>query len=183
MKKTYKPAYELIKKYQASCEEERVYQDKMLQLLTSGEPCFDRECRVGHFTASAMLLNKEMTHMLLMHHAKIDLWVQPGGHSDGDPDLLNVSLKEAREESGIENIRPLSDEVFDLDIHLFPRRGSDPAHYHFDVRFLLHAYDDDRIIQNHESKALKWVERDLVCFPPEYTSVKRMFEKLKQYKF
>lgn len=108
-----KNTYNLLKNYQPLYSKELVYKQKMLELISFCDDCFWRSCRVGHFTASVFLLNKELTHVLLMHHAKLDRWSQPGGHCDGNPDVINVAMKEAREESGINDIRPLSLKIFD----------------------------------------------------------------------
>ena len=93
--------------------------------------------------------------VLLAHHRKLGRWLQPGGHSDGDPDTLAVALREAREESGLD-VRALDDAIFDIDVHRIPARGREPAHLHFDVRFLVQA-EHDRFRVSDESHALAWV--------------------------
>lgn len=179
MKPAHKKTYDLLKAYSSSYLEEKIYQEKMLQLLETCDDCFLRRCRVGHFTASAVVLNTQKTHVLLMHHTKLDKWMQLGGHCDGDPDVLAVSIKEAQEESGIKAIVPLSAEIFDIDMHLIPPYKEEGAHYHFDIRFLLHAHQDDAVTKNHESKALKWFPKDGINLPQNIASVGRLFEKVK----
>lgn len=174
MKKEFFNIYEILKQYKPSYPEEFVSKNKMLELIDTCDDCFFRTCRVGHFTASAFLLNKDKTHVCLMHHAKLDKWMQLGGHCDGDHDVLNVAIKEAQEESGIEKIKPIENDIFDIDIHLIPPNSTDDAHYHFDIRFLLHAYDNDTLIKNHESKELRWVKKYDKNIPQ---NVFRMFEK------
>lgn len=176
MQQEFIATYEMLKKYKPFYGEEAVYQQKMLELLSTCDDCFLRTCRVGHFTASALLLNKDMTKVCLMHHRKLDKWMQLGGHCDGDPAVLTVAIKEAQEESGIINIKPVKEDIFDLDIHLIPANAKDEVHYHFDIRFLLHAYDNDTLVKNHEAKALKWVAKTTPNLPK---SVSRMVEKLK----
>ena len=156
----------------------------MLEFIERVPNCFERSCAMGHFTASAFLLNRPMTHACLLHHTKLNLLVQPGGHCDGDPDVLQVALKEAQEETGIAQITPLTPDIFDIDIHLIPANAKEAAHYHFDIRFLLHAYGDDTLVQNHESRALRWVAQDEYPAPDMASneSVVRMFEKWKQLK-
>lgn len=182
MKEGAEYTYNLLKEYQPLYGQEQVYKEQMLKVLSICEDCFLRSCRVGHFTASALLFNKNLTHVLLMHHTKLDKWMQLGGHCDGDMNILNVAIKEAQEESGIQEIRPLLPDIFDIDIHLIPPRKADAAHYHFDIRFLMHAYDNDKIVKNHESKALKWVEKYSQNLPSQEYSLLRMFEKVKKYK-
>ncbi len=174
-----KKTYDLVKNYQPFYPIELIVKQNMLELIATCEDCFARSCRVGHFTASAFLLNKELTHVLLMHHTKLDKWMQLGGHCDGDADILNVAIKEAREESGINEIKPLSPEIFDIDMHFIPPNKHEEAHYHFDVRFLLHAYNDDKEHKNHESKELRWIKKDAANIPSNSDSVTRMFEKIR----
>lgn len=174
----HKKTHKLIESYQPFCQKELFCKEEMLELIVTCDDCFCRSCRVGHFTASAFLLNKELTHALLMHHRKLDKWIQLGGHCDGDPDILGVAIKEAQEESGISEIKPVNDRIFDIDIHLVPPINKDEAHYHFDIRFLLHAYKDDRVCKNHESKALRWVRKDAMNIPSVSDSVRRMFRKI-----
>ena len=179
MKKEHEFTYELIEEYNPSCEEEEDYKRQMLDLLKVSENPFDRSHEERHFTASAFLLNRDLTHVLLMHHTKLDMWMQLGGHCDGESDVLKTAITEAREESGIEEITALSPEIFDIDIHLIPARGEREAHYHYDIRFLLHACGDDTVQKNHESKELRWISRDGKDIPTKEPSVLRMFDKLK----
>ena len=94
--------------------------------VDSHPDCFHRSCRVGHITGSAWLVDMAGDRVLLAHHAKLGRWLQPGGHSDGDPDTLTVALREAREESGLD-VRALEDAVFDIDVHGIPARGRERA--------------------------------------------------------
>ena len=182
MNLSYKKTYDLIEKYQPLYQKELIFKEKILELISTCDDCFLRSCRVGHFTASAFLLNKELSHVLLMHHTKLDKWMQLGGHCDGDADILGVAIKEAQEESGIKEIKPLNSEIFDIDIHLIPPSNKDEAHYHFDIRFLLHAYNDDKVCKNHESKELRWIKKDSTELPSKSDSVTRMFEKIQKAK-
>lgn len=176
MKKEFMDTYNLLARYNPTDPEEIIAKEKMLEFMATCDDCFLRSCRVGHFTASAFLLNKEKTHACLMHHAKLDKWMQVGGHCDGDYNVLNVAIKEAQEESGILNIRAIQTEIFDIDMHLIPPNSKEEAHYHFDIRFLLHAYDDDTLVKNHESKDLGWFDKNHTAAP---LSVLRMFKKWK----
>lgn len=176
---SFRNTYNLLQKYNPEKIEELVYKTKMIEFLSSCEDCFLRSCRVGHFTSSAFLLNREKTHILLMHHSKLDRWMQLGGHCDGDHDVANVAIKEAKEESGINKIKTIGTDIFDLDIHLIPANKKEAAHYHFDIRFLLHAYGDDMPQKNHESKELRWISIHDEYIPSQEISVLRMFEKIR----
>lgn len=166
---------ELLQKYVAF-EVEIEYKKKMLKFIQSYENCFNRSLEVGHMTASAWLVNESNSKALLMHHAKLGQWFQLGGHCDGNSDLLAVALKEAREESGITQIHSISEDIFDIDIHLIPKNKKEPAHYHYDVRFLLQSSNNETCISNRESKELRWIEREGIL-PTSNPSVIRMFTK------
>ncbi len=122
--------------------------------------CFERTCLPGHVTASAWILSPDHRHFLLGHHRKLDLWLQLGGHADGDPDPARVALREAREESGLDELAFLTDGSeplpLDHDIHAIPALADEPAHEHHDVRFLLFAGPHPRLRVSEESHALRW---------------------------
>ena len=125
-------------------------------LIDSHDNCFERDCWTGHITGSAWLVDTSGTRVLLTHHRKLKRWLQLGGHSDGDPDPLRVATREAEEESGL-RVRAIDTRVFDLDVHEIPARKSDPAHYHFDVRFALRASAGEEFSISDESLDLAWV--------------------------
>lgn len=171
------PLQKQLEAYVSSYPEEMVYKQQMLDFLKHHVDCFERSLELGHFTASAWILNQDGSKALLLHHAKLDKWMQLGGHCDGDSDVLAVAIKEAQEESGIQNIAAVSPEIFDLDIHMIPANTKEKAHYHYDVRFLLQVLDDSPLVQNRESKGLSWVSKDRSTFPSQEKSVLRMFDK------
>jgi 8-oxo-dGTP pyrophosphatase MutT (NUDIX family) len=168
---------ELLQKYKPIDSWEQQCKKRMLKFIEDHEDCFERSLAIGHFTGSAWLLSHDQSKVLLMHHAKLDKWVQLGGHCDGDSDVLNVALKEAQEESGIEKIVPVHNEIYDIDIHLVPARGNQDEHYHYDVRFLLQVIGNETVVQNREAKELCWKSKDLNELPTTSRSVVRMFEK------
>ncbi len=166
----------LLANYHSTDPHQQDCKQRMLEFLTSSSNCFSRENQARHFTASAFVINKQGDKFLLMHHAKLDKWVQLGGHCDGDPDILSVAIKEAQEESGCWKIRPISTEIFDLDIHSIPAIANIASHLHYDVRFLLQIDDDSIIKPNKESKELEWFSaKDPL--PTKSASVLRMKEK------
>lgn len=167
----------LLDEYHPVAPEEIQFKNQMLDFIQKYENCFERSLEIGHITASSWLLNKDRSKALLMHHAKLNKWFQLGGHCDGNPDTLAVALKEAQEESGIEGIAPVSTKIFDIDIHLIPANPKEKEHYHYDVRFLLAVTSDEQLIQNRESKELRWIGKNLLELPTESRSVVRMFEK------
>jgi 8-oxo-dGTP pyrophosphatase MutT (NUDIX family) len=100
-----------------------------------------------------------------------------GGHADGDPDVLAVALKEAREESGLEDFEPLGGGIFDLDIHPIPARKDEPEHLHYDVRFVLRAMGPTAYTVSEESHDLRWVRLEEVVGLTEEESMMRMVRK------
>jgi 8-oxo-dGTP pyrophosphatase MutT (NUDIX family) len=119
--------------------------------------CCERHLAIGHLTGSAWLVSKDGRRALLMHHRKLDRWLQPGGHADGSADLAQVALREAEEETGLSDLA-VGPRVFDLDRHRIPARGAEPEHWHYDVRFVVHTNGGEAFIQNEESLALAWFE-------------------------
>jgi 8-oxo-dGTP pyrophosphatase MutT (NUDIX family) len=139
--------------------------------------CCERSCVPGHFTGSAWLVSADAERALLMHHRKLGIWVQPGGHADGDGDLAAVALREAGEETGVQGLR-LHGGVFDLDRHLIPPRGKDPAHFHYDVRFVVRAGACEDFVVNEESHALAWRPmQEIAADTQADESVRRMARK------
>ena len=167
----------MLNSYFSVCNEETLFKIEMLQFIARHENCFERSLECGHITASSWLLNKDHTQALLMHHAKLDRWFQLGGHCDGNPDCLEVAIKEACEESGLTQIRPVFNEIFDIDIHLIPAKGLIKEHNHFDVRFLLEVVSDETIVGNRESKELRWIGKNQRELPTDSRPVVRLFNK------
>ncbi len=166
----------LLHNYQGY-EEEQPYKKQIIHFIEENSLCFERSLEIGHITASGWLVNHDNSQVLLMHHAKLDMWVQLGGHCDGNSNVLEVAIKEAQEESGILAIEPISNQIFDIDVHLVPTHKNIPAHYHYDIRFLLRVTENVSIQQNHESKALAWFGKDKDKLPILEKSITRMFAK------
>ncbi len=167
----------LLENYFPVNSEEIEAKRDIINFIKKYENCFERSLAIGHITASCWLLSKDKTKALLMHHTKLDMWVQLGGHCDGNPDPLEVAVKEAQEESGIQNIYPINNEIFDIDIHFIPANSKEAGHYHYDVRFLLGVNSDEDIVRNSESKELRWIGKEKNQLPTYSLSVVRMFNK------
>ncbi len=123
--------------------------------LDSAQTVFERIHLIGHFTASSWLVDRSGTRVLLTHHRKLERWLQLGGHADGDRELSRVALREAEEESGLPGLR-VEPEMFDLDRHWIPERGDVPGHWHYDVRYVVHAEAGEDYVVSEESHALAW---------------------------
>ncbi|UII20234.1 NUDIX hydrolase [Fulvivirga ligni] len=163
--------------YSPEYQEEVEFRASFLTFVKANETCFERSLAEGHVTGSAWILNKERTHTLLMHHAKLNRWLQLGGHADGDSNVEAVAMKEAEEESGLKHILFINHDVFDIDIHLIPARKQDPDHYHYDVRFQFEADMNEPLEINSESNDLQWVPLDKIKDFTDERSILRMVEK------
>lgn len=126
-------------------------------MATSPDPLL-RSNRPGHLTGSAFVVDSTGQRTLMLLHTKLGIWVQPGGHADGNANLAAVALGEAAEETGIVGlaIRP---SAIDIDIHVVDPPAED-AHEHHDVRFLVVAPAGAELAANHESTDQRWVSFD-----------------------
>ena len=153
--------YEDLAYYAARCPQRRAVAERIMRFVADTPDCFERSHLAGHITGSAWLLSPDGTKALLTLHRKLGLWLQPGGHADGDADVLRVALREAQEESGICGITPLSSHIYDVDVHSIPAHPDSgaPEHLHYDIRYLLQA-PHERFVLSHESVALVWYSPD-----------------------
>lgn len=148
-----------------------------IRFVEAHPDCLLRSCAPGHLTGSAWVVSPDRQRTLLTHHLALDKWLQLGGHADGDPDLRAVAAREAREESGLAEVRGVAPEVFDLDRHWIPPRKGSPGHYHYDLRFLFEADPQEPIVVSSESKDLAWVEVARVTALNPEESMARMVRK------
>ena len=160
---------------------ERENVEQMVSFIESHTDCFERSLSTGHITGSAWLMDENYARALLTHHRKLDRWLQPGGHADGQSDVLAVAMREAEEESGLREIEPVSDSLFDIDIHLIPARGNEAEHFHYDCRFLLRSVGSDQYSVSEESHDLAWIPLvDMSRYTTE-VSITRMVDKVRSY--
>lgn len=178
---------ELLARYQPFNEREAAMVAQLrafLEGLPSNEAAFERDLAGqaplhGHVTGSAWVVNEKASRVVMVHHAKLRKWVQPGGHCDGDSDVLNVALREAREETGL-IVAAVFPEIFDTDVHSIPEYWNTPAHLHFDVRFLLRADDAVAPVVSQESRAVKWVSLEEAAQLNSGESIGRMIAKTRR---
>jgi 8-oxo-dGTP pyrophosphatase MutT (NUDIX family) len=172
----------LLGAYEPSDEGERKAKEAILGFIGEHE-ILGRGNPAGHLTGSAFVVNESRTEALLNHHAKLDKWMQFGGHAEAwDARIADTALREAVEESGLRRLSFATEGIFDLDVHLIPERAGAAAHYHYDLRFLLVADSSERPEASNESKSLRWVSMAEV---EEYTrseSMLRMKRKVEGYR-
>lgn len=167
-----------LNNYKSTFAEENTFRDSFLTLLQHPN-AYQREHLPGHITCSAWICNRERNKILLLHHQKLNRWLQPGGHADGDESLLAVALKEVQEETGLENLTLIIPGLFDIDIHPIPESKQMPGHFHYDLRLCFEANEHDPLHKNHESKNLAWVglnEIPAIC--AQEKSILRMLGKM-----
>ena len=160
---------------------ERETVEQMVSFIESHTDCFERSLSIGHITGSAWLMDENYERALLTHHRKLDRWLQPGGHADGQSDVLAVAMREAEEESGLGEIEPVSDSLFDIDIHLIPARGNEAEHFHYDCRFLLRSVGSDQYSVSEESHDLAWITLADMSRHTTEVSITRMVDKVRSY--
>ncbi|MEM7551065.1 MAG: NUDIX hydrolase [Bacteroidota bacterium] len=170
----------LILELESGFEEEERFKSRFLELLQTNQNCFYRKSLERHITASAWIVDEELENALLIYHSKLNRWLQPGGHADGNEDLFSVAKKEVIEETGID-YRPKLKSIFDIDIHTIPEHKGIPKHDHYDVRFLMAVSKDTSVQRNNESKDISWKPLEVISKSPEIDrSIKRMIEKTRQ---
>ena len=133
-----------------------------LDLLTSSARPFARDqFDPGHVTASCFIVDEQRATLLLHHHQRLDRWLQMGGHVEGEESTAEAALREGAEESGLRDLRLVVDAIFDVDVHYTPAGRGEPAHRHFDVRYLARTSTSFSIaIARTESNDLAWVPLD-----------------------
>lgn len=158
---------EALKIYTPTDELEKKDVQRTTAFIESGINCFDLSNLEGHVTGSAFVINSAGDKALLMHHKKLGIWVQPGGHSDGNEGTWDVAMREVMEETGLSDVDFVTRDVFDVDIQQIPFNAikSEPAHVHYDIRFLIQS-KNDTLTMNGESLDLRWLSlTDLEDFP------------------
>ena len=159
-------------------DEERMHREKIIEFVGRNRQRWWRRSTLdGHITASAWVLNAQHSHALLLHHAKLNCWVQPGGHlDDSDVSPAAGAWREAREETGLAALQLVDENLLDVDVHAIPARPSEPAHLHYDLRYLIIS-PDSMVTISDESLGARWILLDELARPPFERGIARMAEK------
>lgn len=129
-----------------------------LRFLNEDADCFERSNVYGHFTGSALIVDPVKRKLLLVHHKKLDKWLQPGGHCDGISDPFFTAWQESFQETGLKTIVPLDPwSIIDIDIRPYPEHAGVPEHLHYDVRYLFSADSEAFHAASDESNDIAWV--------------------------
>lgn len=171
-------AREILLAYAAPDTQQEGVRREILEFIDAHpEDAHLRSCLEGHLTGSVFLLDHRRERVLLTLHRKLGKWLQLGGHCDGDANLVNVALREAEEESGIEGLT-IDPFPIDLDVHTIPENKGVPEHLHLDVRFVAQAPEGAREVISAESVDLRWIPLSGVAALTEEVSVLRPLQRL-----
>ena len=175
---------EEIKKYVPCCEQEARDKAVILDYLDKHPDAFLRSDLIAHMTASAWIVNRERTKVLMVYHRIYDSWSWTGGHADGEEDLLAVALREAREETGLTNVRPVSGEIYSLEVltvNGHEKRGEYvPSHLHLNLTYLLEADESEELrVCEEENSGVRWFTLgEALDASTEPWFVERIYKKL-----
>lgn len=174
---------DLIKAYKPYNEQEKKDKEKFLYCINTFEDVLTRDNEIAHVTSSSFILNKNKDKVLMIYHNIYNSWAWTGGHADGEEDLLAVAIREATEETGVKNIKPITSDIFSLDVlpvlgHI--KRGEYvSAHLHLNVTYLLQADENELlIVKKDENSAVKWIPIDEVVECSNEPHMKKVYEKL-----
>ncbi len=154
-----------IENYKPKCEQEEVDKTLILDFIKRNDDVLERTNLAAHLTVSSFVVNKALTHVLFAFHNIYKSWAWLGGHNDGNPNLLEVAINEAKEETGVNRITPYSDEIFTIDViyvknHIKHQKYV-PDHLHLNVTFLLIADESEELMIKHdENSGVKWFHID-----------------------
>lgn len=153
---------EKIEKYIPYNEQEKNDKKIMLQYLEQFDNILTRENEFAHFTASSWVLNKEKTKVLMIYHNIYQSWALTGGHADGESDLLQTAIRELKEETGVQNVKILDDNIFSLEVicvngHV--KKGKYvSSHVHLNLTYLLEVDENEKLqIKEDENSNVRWI--------------------------
>lgn len=166
---------DLLAQHQTEFPEEAAFRQQVEHFLLRNDEFWQRTTLTGQITGSAWVLSPDSQNVLLIHHKKLDRWLQPGGHVDEqDESIWATARRELVEETGLSDVVMSSNRLFDVDVHEIPARGEEPAHLHYDLRFLFQANSEALSANFTEVKNIRWVPLlDLIGEETE-PSIRRM---------
>lgn len=170
--------------YRPRCEQEARDKAVILDFIAKNPDAFLRSNLIAHMTASAWVTDREREHVLMVYHNIYDSWSWTGGHADGERDLLSVAVREVREETGVQHVRPVTEDIFSLEVLTVDgheKRGEYvPSHLHLNVTYLLEADRRDTLhICAAENSGVRWfTPEEALQASSEPWFVERIYKKL-----
>ncbi len=171
----------MLSEYDPVDGNEIIFKNQIIDFIKNNGNFLGTRNLTGHLTGSAWIVNYDRSRALLTHHKAINKWLQLGGHTEEGESVIDASIREATEESGLTSLRFLSGRIFDIDVHRIPAKGEKPEHYHYDIRFIFEADDKEEIKISHESIDVRWVELGMIELFNNSESITRMKQKTKGY--
>jgi 8-oxo-dGTP pyrophosphatase MutT (NUDIX family) len=175
----------MLEHYKVEHKDENI--SKLVNFLKENENAYSRTNLGGHITCSTWILNKECDEVFLIHHAKYDKWLQPGGHMEIGENIFQAGLREGMEETGFSDLKLMSEKIFDIDIHKIPNneKKSEPEHYHYDIRLIATSLKKEVNVCEKEVKGYDWTKINklkLITNDPSLFRMVNKTEKLKEIK-
>ncbi len=177
----------ILQQHPCADDKERADVQRIIDLAQRHPNITSPLCEVGHITGSALIVHVASRRVLLNHHRKFDRWMQFGGHMDNDLEPHVTALREAREESGLMDLRcallpqgghsEMGTSPFDVDVHVVPARNDRPEHLHLDLRYLLATDQPDVAQATDESNAIRWFTLDEIDALDLESGTRRMIRK------
>ena len=172
-----------IERYNPINEQEKKDKEIILDFINKNDDVLVRDNEIAHITSSGFIVNKLRTKVLMIHHNIYNSWGWTGGHADGDSDLIKVSIKEAKEETGIKEARPITNDICSIDIlpvNAHIKRGKYVAsHLHLSVAYILEADENEElVVKEDENSGVKWVDIDKVLDLTNEEYMKNVYKKL-----
>ena len=178
--------YEQIKAYRPWNEQERQDQVLILEFLRKNSDAFYRTNLLAHMTASAWVVNPQRSKVLMVYHRLYDSWSWAGGHADGEEDLLAVALREVREETGVQRLHPVTEDIYSMEVLTVDGHEKHgkyvPSHLHLNLTDLLEAEEDQpRRVCEAENSGVAWFSlTDALSASTEPWFVERIYNKLNE---
>ena len=175
-----------VENYEPYNEQEQRDKELILQSLYREPDIFTRENTLAHMTASAWVMNKQRDKVLMVYHNIYHSWSWLGGHADGETDLLKVAIREVQEESGVQNVIPIRENIFSLesltvDGHMKKGRYV-TSHLHLNVTYLLEADEQEVLaVKPDENSGVAWFTlEEAVAASTEPWFQENIYRKLNQ---
>ena len=174
---------EEFRKYIPLCEQEKIDKDAIISFIESNNDSLNRTNLIGHITSSAFVVNKEMDKILFVHHNIYNSWGWVGGHNDGNPNLLEVAIIEAIEETGVNDIVAYNEEIISIDViqvknHIKNKKFVGD-HLHLNATYLLIADENKQlVIKEDENSGVRWFNIDEVMNYVTEERIKSVYNKI-----